>query len=118
MINLTRKEMSAILKEMALTMLVNPHAIPSTEAAAAALLLSHIAWNRANGVAIAESDCEAALAEIQGERPDLWREFRSPDASRLISDLLVYKRCHYPRDNRRITACILHPDKVRVEWTE
>ena len=54
MINLTRKEMSAILKEMALTTLVN----------------------------------------------------------------LVYKRRHYPSDKRRITACILHPNKVRVEWTE
>ena len=39
MITLTRKAMSAILKEMALTTLVNPHDIPSSEAAAAALLL-------------------------------------------------------------------------------
>ena len=118
MINLTRKEMSAILKEMALTTLVNPHAIPSSEAAAAALLLSHVAWQRANGVAIADSDCDAALAEIQDERPDLWREFRTADASTLIEDLVVYKQRHYPGDGRRVVACILKTDKVRVEWTE
>lgn len=118
MINLTRKEMSAILKEMALTTLVNPHAIPSSEAAAAALLLSHVAWQRANGDIFVDSAYEAALAEIQGERPDLWREFRSPDASKLISDLVVYKQRHYPSDKRRVVACRVHDGKIRVEWNE
>lgn len=53
----TRKPMSAILKEMALTTLVDPEATPSSEAAAAALLLSHVAWQRANGDEFPDSAC-------------------------------------------------------------
>ena len=49
MIDMGRKQMSVILKEMAMTTLVDPEGTPSSEAVAATLLLSHVAWQRANG---------------------------------------------------------------------
>jgi hypothetical protein len=113
-----RKEMSAILKEMALTTLVNPLSMPSSEAAAAALLMSHVAWQRANGDDFADSAYEAALAEMQLERPSLWREMKSSDIGTLIAALVAYKKRHYPSDGRRVVACGVHEGKIRVEWTE
>lgn len=110
--------MSAILKEMALTTFVDADTTPSSEAAAAALLLSHVAWQRANGDIVADAAYEAALAEMQLERPNLWREMKSSDIGTLIADLVAYKQRHYPSDGRRVVACGVHKGKIRVEWTE
>jgi hypothetical protein len=41
-----KAKMSDIFKEMALTLFRVPKAIPSSEAAHATLLLTHVAWNR------------------------------------------------------------------------
>lgn len=77
MVDPGRKQMSAIMKEMALTTLVDPEAIPSSEAAAAALLLSHVAWQRANGDQFPDSAYAEALAEMHRARPDVWKEMSS-----------------------------------------
>jgi hypothetical protein len=118
MINLARKQMSAILKEMALTILVDPEAMPSSEAAAAALLLSHVAWQRANGDKFAETAYSTVLVEMQKVRPGFWKELRSTDATELIAQLVAYKRRHYPHDMRKVVACGTFDNKVRVEWTD
>ena len=118
MIDLNRKQMSAILKEMALTTLVAPEAIPSSEAAAAALLLSHVAWQRANGDQFPDRAYAEALAEMHRVRPDLWKEMRSADPRETIAELVAYKKRHYPNDKRKVVACGTFDDKVRVEWTE
>jgi hypothetical protein len=41
-----KRPLSAIIKEMAFTVLRRPEAPPSTETAHTALLLAHIGWNR------------------------------------------------------------------------
>lgn len=113
-----RKEMSEILKEMALTTLVVPEATPSSEAAAVALLLSHMAWQRANGDDFPDTAFAEALAEVQHSRADLWNEMKSRDPRTIIADLVAYKKRRYPNDKRKVVACGIFDDKVRVEWTE
>jgi len=118
MIDVARKQMSAILKEMALTTLVAPEATPSSEAAAAALLLSHVAWQRANGDQFPDTAYAPALAEMHKARPDLWKEMKSADASKIVEDLVAYKRRHYPDDRRKVVACGTSDNKVQVQWTD
>jgi hypothetical protein len=113
-----RKQMSAIFKEMALTTLLDPDSMPSSEAAAAALLLSHVAWQRANGDQIADTAYSAALAEMQEARPGFWTELKSTDVAGLIAGLVAYKRRYYPQDRRKVVACGTFDNKVRVEWTD
>ena len=110
--------MSAIFKEMALTTLVAPEETPSSEAAAAALLLSHVAWQRANGDEFADIAYLPALAEMQRARPAFWTELKSAEAAGLIAELVAYKRRHYPNDMRKVVACGTFNNKVRVEWTD
>jgi len=118
MIDVARKQMSAILKEMALTTLVDPEAALSSEAAGAALLMSHVAWQRANGDDFADTAYTSVLAEMQKVRPGFWKELKSADAAGLIAELVAYKRRHYPHDMRKVVACGTFENKVRVEWTD
>lgn len=110
--------MSAILKEMALTVLVHPESVPSSEAKAAALLLSHVAWQRANGHSFPERMYARALADMQKARPDLRNELTSSDAEGMIAELVAYKKRHHRRDLRKIVACGSFDNKVRVEWID
>ena len=118
MIDYARKQMSAIFKEMALTLLVDPESEPSSEAAGAALLLSHVAWQRANGDDITAKMFHSVLAEIQKSKPDFWKELKSSDRDGLIAELIVYKKLNYPGDKRKVVACGTYDNKVRVEWTD
>jgi len=110
--------MSAIMKSMALTALVDPDAAPSSEAAAAALLLSHVAWQLANGDQLPDTAYADALAEMERSRPDFWKEMKSANPRKIIANLVVYKKRHYPDDRRRVVGCGISDGKVRVEWTE
>ena len=110
--------MSAILKEMALTTLAAPDGTPSSEAAAASLLLSHVAWQRANGDQFTDPAYAEALSRMRKARPAFWTEMKSSDPRGLIADLMAYKKRHYPQDSRKIVACGILDGKVRVEWTE
>jgi len=65
-----RRPMSEILKEIALTILLRPEAVPSSEAAGAALLLSHVAWNRANGEEFTDHMYRGVIEEMENSRPD------------------------------------------------
>jgi hypothetical protein len=51
-----RRPLSAIIKEMSLTIFGHPEAVPSSEAAHAALLLAHVAWNRSRAIATPSVD--------------------------------------------------------------
>jgi len=110
--------MSEILKEMALTILLRPEAVPSSEAAGAALLLSHVAWNRANGEEFTDHMYRGVIEEMENSNPDFWKELRSKNAHSLIADLIQYKRTHHASDLRKVVSCGKFNDKVRVEWTE
>ena len=118
MIDVIKKDMSAILKEMALTTLGDRESVPSSEAAAAALLLSHVAWQRTNGDTFADTAYTPLLAEMQRVRPEFWEERNSRDAEGVIAELVAYKKRHYPHDRRRVVVCGTLDNKVCVEWTD
>jgi hypothetical protein len=113
----TEKKMSDIFKEMAFTVLKDPQAIPSSEAAHTALLLSHVAWNRAIGVGFADAAFKGILKTFEKARPSLWEEFPTKDWKNMIEQLIEYKKMHYPDDNRVVVVCgIKDPGVIHVEW--
>lgn len=116
--NSERKPMSAILKEMAFTVLTVPEGDVSPEAAAAALLLSHVAWQRANGDQFPDSAYAPALASMRRSNPYIGKEMKYRDSSKIIAELVAYKIQHHPNDKRRVFVCEVLDDKVHVEWTE
>jgi hypothetical protein len=111
------KKMSEILKEMALTLLKDPDAIPSSEAAHAALLLSHVAWNCAIGEAFTDAACRSLLEEFEKTRPTFWDELATRDWKAMVESLIDTKKRHYPDDTRVVVVCGMRdPGVVRVEW--
>lgn len=109
--------MSDIIKEMAMTLLVNP-SMPSSEAAHAALLFSHVAWNRSLGKELSDREYKAILKEIESSNSELWKEFKSKDQDEIISGLMYYKKENFPNDRREIMVCGMRDHKVHVEWVD
>ncbi len=118
MIEMERKAMSAIFKEMALTILHTSDTAPSSEAVGVALLMTHVAWQRANGEDVPETSYAPVLTNMQETNPALWKELKSSDTAILIAKLMAYKRLHYPRDHRNVVVCGTVENKVHVEWTD
>lgn len=109
--------MSDIFKEMSSTILKDPAAISSSEAAHAALLLSHVAWNRAIGEGLTDAACRGILRKFEKSRSSLWKEFPTKDWKSLIGLLIEYKKTHYPDDNRVVVVCGMRkPGVIHVEW--
>ncbi|MFQ5906634.1 MAG: hypothetical protein ACE5JA_08675, partial [bacterium] len=112
-----KAKMSAIFKEMALTLFRVPEALPSSEAAHATLLLTHVAWNRALGETCTDAECRRILRKFEKSRPALWAELRSHDWKSMINDLIEYKKKRYPYDKRIVVVCGINPKKnIHVEW--
>ena len=110
-------KMSDIFKEMALTLFKVPNAIPSSEAAHAALLLTHVAWNRALNETFTDVECRRILRIFEKSRPALWAELRSRDWKSMINDLIEYKKERYPNDKRIAVVCGINPKQnIHVEW--
>ena len=103
---------------MACAVLKNPARQPCSEAAHAALLFAHVAWNRAIGVGPAPVDYPAVLRHFEVSNPSLWAELKSADAEALIAELVNYKQAHFPHDRRYLVVCGMVDDKVHVEWTD
>ena len=115
------KKLSAVVIEMASSILRPVHVPPSTEAGHAALLLAHIAWNRELDSAKASSSTqyEQVLKKFAESKPDFAKELKSEDFEGLIAELRAYKRRHHPTDKRFIMVCGTTPEgKVHVEWKE
>ena len=111
------KKLSDIMKEMAEAILVDPAGDFSDEAAHAALLLAHIAWNRSVSASQATVDCHAVLHELEASNPALWSELRDDDPERLVAEMVRYKEGHYPHDRRWIVVCGTVPGgNVHVQW--
>jgi hypothetical protein len=110
------RKMSEIMKEMSETLLRNPAAEPSSEAAHVALLFANVAWNECVGLDQARGSCRPVWEAIEAENPELWSEFKSNDINAMIDELVRYKQTHYPDDGRRILICGMYDGKVRVEW--
>ena len=111
------KKMSEIFKRMALTVLKDPKSVPSTEAAHTALLLAHVAWNRAIGETFPDLECKRILRKFEKSRRSLWIELRSRDWKALITELIEYKNKNYPEDKRIVVVCGMREGNIHVEWT-
>jgi len=113
------RKLSEIIKEMAQRLLRAPERSPSEPAAVAALMLAGAAWNSAVGDNAMRDQHRALVARIAWSGVLPWSELRSDDTERLITELVAYKREHYPDDLRRIVTTEVSPEgKVRVQWTE
>jgi hypothetical protein len=115
------KKLSAIIIEMAETVLARPENMACDEAAHAALLLAHVGWNReiiADGPPTREQ-YETLLKEFAKSNREFVKDLRSDDFDALIAELRSYKRRRYPKDTRFISVCGTMPTgNVHVEWTE
>ena len=91
----------------------------SREAIAAALLLAHVAWNRAvdplGGDQVGYY--RKVLGALEAENPKCLRELKSTDCEAIIQDLMKLKATRYPTDDRIIRVCGITPENnVHVEW--
>jgi len=115
------QKLSKVLLGLTETVLAQPVAKTICEGSAAALLLAHVAWNRA--VAPLTADhlglYRQGLAALAGENPDCLKELKSADCEVMVGELMALKRHLYPADDRIIYSCALTPKgTVRVEWHE
>ena len=110
------RKLSEIMKEMSETLLRNPDAVPSSEAAHVALFFANVAWNESVGLDHAREGYRNVWETIEAENPALWDELKSRDTDALIDELVRYKQAHYADDRRRILTCGIPDGKVRVEW--
>jgi hypothetical protein len=108
------RPLSAIIKDMAFTVLRRPDATPSSEAAHAALLFAHIAWNRRTDSAT--PDYRHMLGEFEASNPRLWDELTSRDPDELIAELATYREKHYRDDERYPVVCGMRDGKIHAEW--
>ena len=113
-----KKKMSEIFKEMALTVMKDPKSTPSSEAAHTALLLAHVAWNRAIGETFTDLECKRILRKFEKSRRSLWIELKSRDWNSLISALIEYKIKNYPEDMRIVVICGMREGNIHVEWMQ
>jgi hypothetical protein len=113
------QKMSKVLLDLAERLLAQPTEKTSSKGAAAALLLAHVAWNRAvdplGGDQVGHY--RKVLSAMKAENPNCLRELKSTDCESMIQELVDLKRALYPADDRIIRLCALTPQQtVRVEW--
>jgi hypothetical protein len=113
------QKMSKVILGLAERVLAQPTEKTSSEGAAAALLLAHVAWNRAvdplGGDQIGYY--RKVLRALERENPKCRRELKSMDCEALIQELMNLKLAFYPADDRIIRLCgITERKTVRVEW--
>ena len=107
-------KLSAIILELAQTAFVKPKAVPSSEAAHAALLFAQVAWNRALGH---ETEGYQDLLKVfVHSNPKLWSELSSRDPETLIKTMSQIKARRYSEDIRVIIVSGMRDGNVHVEW--
>jgi len=112
------QKLSAIAKDMAMTLLKSPNSVPSSEAAHAALLFVHVAWNKSLGNDDAYRNYKMILDKFEESNPALWNELKTSDHDIILNDLTHYKEKYHPSDARVIVVCGMREDDVHVEWTD
>ena len=113
------QKMSVVLLELAEHALSQPAARSSREAVAAALLLAHVAWNRAVDFFGGDQTGEyrKVLKALRRENSGCLQELKSRDHEALISQLVELKKAQHPDDRRIIHLCgLTETNTVRVEW--
>ena len=109
-------KMSEIMKELALMCFRDPEAVPSAEAAHAALLFAQVAWNRTLRQDM--QNYKEVLKVFLRSNPNLWSELRSRNAETLIETLRQAREQHFSADRRVIVVCGMREESVHVEWCE
>jgi hypothetical protein len=113
------QKMSKVLRDLAERLLAQPAEKTSGEGAAAALLLAHVAWNRAVDPVGGDQvgHYRKGLFALKAENPRCLQELNSTDCEAMIQELADLKRALYPDDHRISRLCALTPQQtVRVEW--
>ncbi len=110
------RKLSGIMKEMSESLLRDPAAVTSSEAAHVALFFANLAWNECVGLDHAREGYRNAWETIEADNPELWNELKSNDIDGMIDELVEYKKAHYPDDRRRILTCGIPDGSIRVEW--
>ena len=110
------KKMSVIFLDMAEQLFKNPTAIPSSEAAHAALLLAHAAWNRSIGENFPDAECMKMIRIFEQNNSSFWKEFKTANWKAMITDLIAYKKRRHSKDKRIVFVCGMREDNVHVEW--
>ena len=113
------QKLSKVLLDLAERLLAQPAEKTTGEGAAAALLLAHVAWNRAvdplGGDQVGQY--RKILSAFKAENPNCLQELKSTDCEAMIQELVDLKRALHPADDRIIRLCALTPQQtVRVEW--
>jgi hypothetical protein len=113
------QKMSKLVLALAEQVLVQPTEKSSREAVAAALLLAHVAWNRAvdplGGDQVGYY--REVLGALEAENPKCLQELKATDREALIQDLVKVKAARYSTDDRIIRVCGLTAENnVHVEW--
>ena len=113
------QKMSQLILALAQRALAKPTEESSREAVADALLLAHVAWNRAvdplGGDQVGYY--RKVLGALEAENPKCLRELKVMDCEALIQDLVKIKSARYPTDDRIIRVCgITAENNVHVEW--
>ena len=95
------QKMSKLVLALAEQVLMQPTEKSSREAVAAALLLAHVAWNRAvdplGGDQVGYY--REVLRALKAENPKCLRELKATDCEALIRDLAKIKSTRYPTDD-------------------
>ena len=111
--------MSKVILGLAEQVLAQATEKSSREAVAAALLLAHVAWNRAvdplGGDQVGYY--RKVLGALEAENPKCLPELKSTDGEAIIQDLMKLKATRYPTDDRIVRVCGITPENnVHVEW--
>jgi len=112
-------KLSKLILDLAEEALAQPTDKSSRESVAAALLLAHVAWNRAVDPFGGDQagHYRKVLRALEAENPKCLRELKNRDCETLIQDLARLKAARYPKDDRIIRVCGLTTENnVHVEW--
>ena len=110
------RKMSEMLKEMSERLLRRPNDPHTPEAAQVALMFANMAWNETVGISHGRQSYRSAWETIEAENPEMWSEFKSTNVEAMLDELVAYKQKHFPHDQRRILACGIPENSIRVEW--
>ena len=85
------------------------------------MFLAHVAWNRDTKEKhyMSGSVLLKKIADFPGSKKQIKRELISSDWEEIITEMLRYKRKHFPNDSRKITLIGYTPwETLRIEWEE
>ena len=113
-----KNKLSEFVLKLALTIFRDPKIAPTSEAALAALLFVHVAWNRSLGENDAHINYKSILQNFENLNPSLRNEFKEKKDLKIINFLIAEKNKYFPNDKRIIKVCGMRDGNVHVEWVD